>query len=90
MFELLVCHFSVMCFGNILKPLGLSFLVCKMELIPIQGLLRGSNVTMFEKHKVDTSLYGKRARKRAKNETNTTKAIVKQLSTQPQNVYLFL
>lgn len=54
------------------------------------GVLRGSNVTVFEKHKVDTSLYGKRARKRAKNETNTTKAIVKQLSTQPQNVYLFL
>lgn len=37
-----------------------------MELIPIQELLRGSNVTVFEKHELGTSLYGKRARYRAK------------------------
>lgn len=50
--ELLFCHFSVVCSGNILKPLSLCFLVCKMELMPTPRLLKGSNATGIGKHKL--------------------------------------
>lgn len=70
---------------------SLSFLVYKIKLIPTQELLKGSNATESEKHKLGPSLYGERERCGAKNETmNAILKIILFPGHSSQNVCLYL